>query len=354
MSQKVYWKERREEHAKSRLEWVDQFRGLIVVLFIIADVSWRYIDYTATFLMHGWDFFSATPQMITIIDIGQQIFLFMVGFVGALAYYKHLAKNNDKFPWKKFLIRLGSLIILMILYDGLIWGHDEWILEAGWPGSWPGWQWVFFEGTFATIFWSYAVAIPLLHWTQKKPDIRVFFSLAIFITHAILYTLTAVRSSEIVTWNTLNHIGITIMATCTYDWWYNLNDQEKNPEAGIKKRVLPVAISSYVVCYILNYVQPADHTDATTSLALMAIGTSQFVCFIFYSFEKVGVKIPFLTALGRNVLLMVLIVAVQGEWLGLIPVNNAIVALLWVGILPIVVCTAIAWILHRYKLYLRF
>lgn len=135
----------------------------------------------------------------------------------------------------------------------------------------------------------------------------------------------------------------------SYVFNFTSKNDTPHPEDGIKYRILPVAIHSYVVCYIINYIQPADHTDATTSLALMAIGTSQFVCFIFYSFEKVGVKIPTLTALGHNVLLMVLIVAVQGEWLGLVPVNNAYIALLWVGILPILVCMGIALVLHKYK-----
>jgi len=354
MSQKVTWKERRETHAKSRLEFIDQFRGLIVVLFIIADVSWRYVEYTATFLMHGWDFYDTFPQMITIIDIGQQIFLFMVGFVGALAFYKHLEKNNGKFPWIKFLFRLFSLLLLMILYDGIMWEPDGWIMTEPWPGQWEGWQWVFFEGTFATIFWSYIVAIVILYLTQKRPDIRLIFAIVIFITHAVLYEIPIIRGSEIVTWNTLNHIGITILATCTYDWWFNFDKRSDTPDAGLKYRVIPSAILCYILCYLINYIQPADHSDSTTALAFMAIGTSQFISFIFYSFQKINVRIPMLSELGRNILLMVLIVAVQSEWLELIPVNNALIAMLWVGILPIALCMLIAWILNRYKLYLRF
>lgn len=371
--------EKPEVKLESRLNWIDQFRGLIVILFIIADYSYQYTmnesdnlpAFTATFLMHGWDFYSyaitnrSWPDMITIIDIGQQIFIFMVGFVLCLSYYSHIEKKGKSNTYKNLVFRLVGLAIISFIYDGLMWnGLDHvWSLDE--------WRWQLFEGTFATIFWSSLIAFLVLDLTRNKPDSRLWIGLVIIILHGIAYQIAGVTqpwglvprwsNPWELPWNTINHIAIAIIGTCTAEWMVRTPE-----EIGIKKRLLPMAVLSFTGCYLVNYIQPAFHGDATISLALMAIGTSQFIMFIFYQFEKVKFKIPLLSELGRNLLLNVILLEIFMELLGLlggeIGLDHAffvgtllgrIIGMVWVGILPILLLWAVSWLLDKKHVYFK-
>jgi hypothetical protein len=134
---------------------------------------------------------------------------------------------------------------------------------------------------------------------------------------------------------------------------------EENPELGWTKRVLPVASLMFIAFWLLDYVQPAEHHNVTTALALLAIGTSQFMVFLFYMFGKVKFRLPILSDLGKNILLMFLFTGVYSLlYDNIIPksllIQNSIYALILVGLLPFVIQFTIAWILARYRIYIKF
>ena len=70
----------RKEKLHKRYEWLDQFRGLIIIFLIISVITWPLsgdptIGLTNSWigpplLNHGYKYFNGWPPIITIIDIG--------------------------------------------------------------------------------------------------------------------------------------------------------------------------------------------------------------------------------------------------------------------------------------------
>lgn len=115
-----------------RMDWLDQFRGLVVILLIISATTWELSLSIAaglppigpTYLNHGWKYWNhdqyGWPNIITIIDIGQQIFMFVVGFVAALSFLKRSEKEGESSALKHAIRRFVVLMALAIGDDGLI------------------------------------------------------------------------------------------------------------------------------------------------------------------------------------------------------------------------------------------
>ena len=235
------------------------------------------------------------------------------------------------------------MILLSIIF-GLAFGNLFGGMKWGWFG-------IFWHGTLPNLAWGSISAVLILKLTKESPDKRLIIAILILITHFIEYFK--------VPYNTINHIAISIIGTCTYQWWVWKSDD--NQEFGIKKRVLPVATLSFVFCYLIDFIQPAEHRDVTMALALMAIGTSQFVMFIFYIFERIGFKVPMLSELGKNLLLMFILLLFVTEvylklpWLSHeILAANPIWAMIGAGVIPILVLYAIAWLLAKKNIIIKF
>jgi hypothetical protein len=75
-----------------RFDFIDQFRGLVILLFVIADITWSWsgeitglplvLPVGPTWLNHGWKFFNNdAKEIITLIDIGQMLFVFVMGLM---------------------------------------------------------------------------------------------------------------------------------------------------------------------------------------------------------------------------------------------------------------------------------
>ena len=73
---------------------------------------------------------------------------------------------------------------------------------------------------------------------------------------------------------------------------------------GFKKRILPVSTIAIMLFYVVDWIQPAEHHDCTTSLALLAIAVSGFLIAVFFSFEMLNFKVPVLSEMGKNLLVL--------------------------------------------------
>ena len=142
--------------------------------------------YQSCFFVHGFQVFDTHPPLITLMDQGQSGFALMLGFVGTLSLKRHLAKTNGKFPWKKFLIRIAIFLVLMVVI-GIIsvpdWKNSPTYYE------WGFYQWVIFEGTFATLLWSYIVSMVIVFFIPNKPEWRLAIALGIYTIHSTLYAI---------------------------------------------------------------------------------------------------------------------------------------------------------------------
>jgi len=94
----------RKKPLHERWEWLDQFRGMIIIFLIISVITWPLsgdptLGSTAPpigspLLNHGFKYFDGYPALMTIIDIGQQIFLFTLGIGAYLAFTSRMGKKR--------------------------------------------------------------------------------------------------------------------------------------------------------------------------------------------------------------------------------------------------------------------
>lgn len=355
-----------------RWEWVDQFRGLVVVFLVIAAITWilsgGHINGVGdpnnppigpTYLNHGWKFaeFNGWPNIITLIDLGQQILMFIVGFVGALAYYHHREKEGELGAFIHILRRFTALMFFAMLVDELFDGNliiSDWNLVS-----------VFWTGTFPNLAWGSLIGLIAVMVLKHKPNQRCLIAAVIMICYSVMFAIPELqtwawmdgnRKIFEIPWNTINHVAIAIFGTCTYDWY--MMKTKENPEFGWTKRILPIGTVCFIFAWLVNYIEPAEHHDATTALALMAIATSQFILFIFYSFDKFGFKISPLSTMGKNILIMFLITGYWDPYFDIFEkaalVANPWLALVVVGVIPIVFQWLVAWILDQNKIIIKF
>ncbi len=188
----------------------------------------------------------------------------------------------------------------------------------------------------------------------------------IFLVYSILYAQPELQAWEwvvdgrrifAVPWNTINHVAIAIAGTCTYDWYemYS-NSDEKN---GWGARILPMGSLLFALAWLIDYIEPAEHYDATTALSMIAIATSQFILFIFYAFQYVDFRITPLTTMGRNLLFSFILTGIwdpflKGTFTKAPLLANPWLALVIVGVIPIFVQWMVAWILQENNILIKF
>lgn len=361
------------QRQSKRLEWVDMFRGLVAIFLIISVLTWELSGTTGdpnvppigpTYLNHGWKYYELDgwPDMITIIDIGQQILMFIVGFVGTLAFYKHQERDGTKAAITHLFRRFLALMVFSLLYDGNLMDGDmdltSWNVNS-----------TFWYGTFANLAWGTLISILLVAALQRKPDKRFYIVIAIFVVHALLYSSETLQQWEWiiqyngdnwklweVPYNTINHIAIALMGGITYEW--SLQKSEDDPHKGWKKRVLPVGAIFWAGVWLFDFIQPAHHQSANTTLSMMACATSMWILFLFYMMDQIGFKVPLIGDYGKNLLLMFILSDLWNQMLYLTGEtmlrDSRIIAMLLVGIVPIVTQFFIAWSLNKLRVRIKF
>jgi hypothetical protein len=351
----------REELTHKRYEWLDQFRGLIILFLIISVITWPLSGDAIAgdpivgppLLNHGFQYAKYYPAIITIIDIGQQIFMFCMGFVAYLAFSGRSEKKGVKDAWKHGLIRVAILYLIAFLDDGLIGGDllsggTSWINSVLWSGTLANLA----IGTFAAYLAVYLV---------KDADKRLYIGLAIMILHGVLFALPFFDhygpsiGDIIFPFNALNHVSIAIIAT-SFSQWYKMDPND--PRVGFKKRILPVSAIAIAAFYCLDWVQAAEHHDVTTSLALLAIATSGFMISVFYFFETIDFKVPMLSEMGRNMLILFIGAFFYGDlYVQIYPKDfllaSPLLALILVGIIPIAIGMGIALLLDKKNIKIK-
>ncbi|MFW9949121.1 MAG: hypothetical protein ACFFKA_03215 [Candidatus Thorarchaeota archaeon] len=342
-----------------RYEWLDQFRGLIIIFLIISVITWPLSGdpnlsgsswIGPPLLNHGFKYLNGWPPLITIIDIGQQIFMFILGFGGYIAFTSRRDKKGTLAAWKHGLIRIGILYILAFIDDGLIGGLIS-------EGSIP-WDEVLWYGTLANLAIGTFAAYLFIHLIPKNPDKRILIAIGIMIVHAILYSTgmfdykgPLIGGTLVFPFNAFNHTAIAIAAT-SFSQWYKLDPED--PKVGFKKRILPAASIAIIAFYVFDWIQPAEHHDATTSLALLAIAASGFLISIFYGFEQMKFKLPILSEMGRNMLFLFIFAFIFDIAISLFMdtsrdffIINPLITMLLIGVLPIVIEAGIAMLFAK-------
>ncbi|MHA1611260.1 MAG: hypothetical protein ACTSVZ_12250 [Promethearchaeota archaeon] len=348
-------KPKKDKTKKMRFEWLDQFRGLVILLFIVQTMAYLFsgdpingiVPAIAPHLNHGYQFFKFDRPIITIMDIGQQIFIFLVGFMQGFAIFKRMDKNADqKQLWIHIIKRFLLVIILSIIHS---FGKGEGFNT----------YFIFFEGTMANIAWAgLAAGIAALY--IPKADHRLFVGLGFMLIHSILYAIPGLNEWKSGDWkfpySVINHIAIGIIATAYTSWFFT--KEGKISKETIRSRVLPVSTAFFIAEYCLDFIQWSDHHDVTTPLAMLAIASSGFLIFIFYKMDEEDFHILGLTAFGKNMLTifileMVIIELVYIPLIEGIAGLNVFLDMLILGMLPVVMMWAIAKALEKFDIYIK-
>ncbi|MHA1673327.1 MAG: hypothetical protein ACTSYI_06845 [Promethearchaeota archaeon] len=346
---------KKDKTKKKRFEWLDQFRGLIIILFIVQTMAYLFsgdplngiVPAIAPHLNHGYKFFKFERPIITIMDIGQQIFIFLVGFMQGFAILRRMGKNTDqKQLWLHIIKRFLLVIFLSIVHS---FGKGEGFNV----------YFIFFEGTMANIAWAgLAAGIAAIY--IPKADHRLFVGLGFMLIHSILYAIPNLNAWESGDWyfpyRVINHIAIGIVATA-YTSWFFTQEGEINKET-IRSRVLPVSTAFFIAEYLLDFIQWSDHHDVTTPLAMLALASSGFLIFIFYKMDEEDFHILGLTAFGKNMLSVFILEMVIIELLYLPIIEgivglNAFLDMLILGMVPVVLIWIIAKLLEKFDIIIK-
>ncbi|NUM55383.1 MAG: hypothetical protein HUU46_17180 [Candidatus Hydrogenedentes bacterium] len=355
-----------EESTSSELhprhDWLDQARGLVVIMLIVSMGTAEFAGDMVLgepvigppMLNHGYDYYHGAPAIITFVDVGQALFVFVMGFVGYAAFTSRLTKRG---PRSAFLYAARRVLVLYALA-----GLDSILLSTLERGS-PEWAVFFYGGTFSAIALGSLVAFVSIV-IIPNADRRAAFAAALVLLHALLFEFPIF---DRYTWYDdvlglpkfpFGAAGLAIVAIfgSSFGQWYVIDPDE--PLAGFKQRMVPVSTAAVIAAYCMDWLQPAEHHDVTASLQLQAIYMGGFMLEIFYTFGRAGFRFPLLSSFGKNLLLMFAVggFGVSIYW-NFLPkellIAEPLIALFLVGILPIAALGVFAKFLEKRGVMVR-
>ncbi|MCC6490446.1 MAG: hypothetical protein IT364_23380 [Candidatus Hydrogenedentes bacterium] len=344
-----------------RYDWLDQSRGLVSLMFIFAIITYPVsgdpilgIDPLGpTFLNHGYKYFKGPVPLITIIDVGQQIFMFVMGFAAYLAFTSRWSKKGGRTAGLYAARRVGLLLLL---------SFAEACFEF--PGRHEiRWNEVLWEGTLAKLaIGSFAAfsCIALI----RDANRRFLFALGVTGLHAVLYASPWFDHYGYVNdspWRPMFPFGavnlavVAVIATCFAQWVWT---HPEGAAAAFRQRIAPTCFYALGAAYCLGWVQPAHHHDVTAALALFAVGISGLMLTMCFGFGQMGIRFPLLTPLGKNLLLTFVLGAIVVDlYIGLYDreflAQRPFLTLLLVGILPAAILASVAVYFERKNIILR-
>lgn len=345
-----------------RYDWLDQARGVVVLMLIVSMSTAEYAGDVLTrepalgppMLNHGYDYYDGHPAIITLVDSGQALFMFMMGVVGYTAFTSRLRRRGHRSALLYAMRRFFLLYALGFLeHVGL-----RYLASA--PIRWGDF---FYKGTFAMLALGALAAFATIA-VCPKAERRMAVGIALIAFHALLYAFPIfdhrgwyddVIGLTPFPFGTIGMCAVAIAGT-SFGQWLAM-DPEK-PLAGFQRRIAPVTMAAIIAAYCLDWVQPAQHHDANAALQLQAIGIGGMTLMMFYSFGIAGIRFPLLSSLGKNLLLLFAIGGLfTGAYLDQIPksflLQSPYLALLLVGIFPLVVLSLIAIFLDRRGIMVR-
>ncbi len=291
-----------------RYDWLDQARGLIALLLL---VSMPTSEYSGDFLKgdppvgppmlnHGFEFLREYPPMITFIDVGQALFLFVLGFVGYTAFTSRWRKRGGRSAFWYAARRVGILYALSFFFS---------VALRYLRGGRADWDNFFYNSPFALIaIGSFAAFLSIA--LCADADRRFGIAVGLTMLHGLLcafpvldgYTwLDDVFRFPEFPFGALGLSSMAIAGTC-FGQWYKMDPDD--PMVGIRTRMVPVSTAAFVAAYCVDWIQPAEHHEVNAALQLIALYMGGFMLLIFFAFGRVGIRFPLLSSLGKNLLLI--------------------------------------------------
>lgn len=354
----------KDSNYNNRYDWLDQFRGMCTLIYIIAviafplsgDIAKGIYPIYPTYLNHGWsisftyfgDIPSTIPVPITLIDLGQTVLVFLLGFMQAHAFKKRILYRTKRDAWMHTLNRFSLLLTLSVILEDMFLMQGLFI--------------AIFEGVFAILAWSTLIAGIIVNFIDN-PKKRFFIAIGIMIIHFICYEIPSLRSLTIgkewwvmsIPWKMINLTAVSIIGTVAHDHLFTneLDFQEKN----FKVYILPTIFIFLVLNFLLDFIQFSNPVVANTPLILLGMAWALFGLFIYYVFEQWQFKIPFFSDFGRNMFLFFIISPIL-DWVWIAVIQNWLwvndwLDLVLVGIFPLSALGILAKFFSKKKILVK-
>jgi len=317
--------------SKHRLEAVDQYRGLAIVLMVLANYL-AGVDIVPAWLRHAPDI------GLTVIDLIAPFFIFAIGLTYGISFRRRLGRDGACKTISHFLARflaligIGALLSAGEFYFGISTSPVQWgVLQAiGVAGLLAMPLLILPQG------WRWAIGFGLLGGYQLALD--HFWKAAVLASpHGGL--------PGALSWSTM-----LILATALADLYFE-------DKKGSQKTFLLAVGAVLIFGIILAIWAPVSKNRVSASYVLLSLGASGL---LFSGFdllvERLGVRLPGLSAWGRNPLLLYLchdgllgVFVLPGLPFWYAQAPAWLVVLQSLGLLAVL--TAVAWVLDRKRLY---
>ena len=339
-----------------RLDWLDQARGVVILVLIVSMGTAEYAGDLLTgasvlgppMLNHGYDYFEGTPPIITFVDSGQAMFVFIMGLVGYGAFVSRLRKRGRRssllYAARRVILLYAISALDAILLSSLVDGH-------------PNWPDFFYKGTFAGIaLGALAAFVAVSLWPRTGP--RMVVGTILILAHAVLFEFPLFDhrgwgddglNLPAFPFMALGMCAMAVMGSCFGQW---IHENPDGLDDVFRRRITPITLWAIIGAYCMDWLQPAAHHDATAALQLQAMAIGGVNIMIFYSLGRLGIRLPVLSALGRNLLLMFLISGIAvAIYMDLLPkaslIPSPFLTVTLIGIFPMVAMRLLAMLLAK-------
>ncbi len=271
----------------TRLDAIDQYRGFAIVLMVLADYL-ADVNRIPAWLKHAPD------VGYTVIDLIAPLFLFAIGLTYGLSFRRRLARDGAKSTYEHAIVRnlaligMGSLMTLGGNLSGVYASTVNWgLLQA--LGA-------------AGLLTLLVIRLPA-GW-------RAGIGLGLLAAYQALLNccwLDAVRSApHNGPWGALSWSAYLILATVLADWYHDpMRRRSWAPYAGLVALLAGLATALVI---------PVSKSRASASYMLISLGLSALVFLAFQLLGARSLRLPVLTAWGRNALLLYVM---HGVFLGI-------------------------------------
>jgi hypothetical protein len=341
---------------------LDQARGIVGLFYVLSiitssvdgDILRKLVPYHPTYLNHGYAYYKGDPSIITLIDVGQLMFMFIMGFVAYIAFSSRLEKRGAASAWLYAARRFAGLYILSIVGATLL---------PMLRGQTVNWNEALYDGVLSRLAIGGLAAYTAVYFVRNA-DRRAWLGFTLFAVHAFLFAsyyfdrypwIDDMLQRPKFPFGVFNLAAIAILGSAFAQWFAMRPD---DPGAGIRSRILPVATWSLVAAYCVEWIQPSEHHDVTTALALLSIGLTGYLVMASYAMGTQGIVVPALRAIGKNLLLVFIVTGeIVDMYLEAIAdtavETHPYAALLFVGLLPVAAVAYIALLLEKRNIVVR-
>ncbi|MBN2157044.1 MAG: hypothetical protein JW776_13455 [Candidatus Lokiarchaeota archaeon] len=343
--------------------WIYQFQGMLLLFLMVVSLTWIFsaevrageFPIGPTWLNFGFSYADFYPSMITLVDLGIQMFMFILGISLTISFKKYSQEKNHLYAWisvgTQFFVLLWLAELTQLDLDAFYWNDivvlSIWLIftiscaifrnlkrfKSSKTGLLLGFIWsvgsvllwflkfdatiwiLFFNHELALLAWGCLFAIVSLN-LIKNPDRRIILPVILLCVHFLLWEVIGQWDTTLFSGTLLEFyieipyeiIGISIAAitaTCVWEW---IQLQTTSFKVGFKIRIIPLMVVTFIVHIMVDFFQPADQRVLNTSLTLLAIAFSSLVTMCFYVLEhyyKFNVRI--LNSLGKNALAIFLL-----------------------------------------------